>query len=66
VLYNLDFIKCFEYTGQYFLVTFDNVKKTPLTKKAHEKSLTSLEQSLMAGPNCQAGQGEDGEAANLG
>jgi hypothetical protein len=32
--------------------------KMPLTKKAHEKSLTSIEQSLMAGPNCQAGLGE--------
>jgi hypothetical protein len=30
--------------------------KTPLSKKAHEKSLTFIEQSLMAGPNCQAGQ----------
>jgi hypothetical protein len=40
--------------------------KTPLTKKAHEKSLTSIEQSLMAGPNCQAGRGKDGAAMNLG
>jgi hypothetical protein len=32
--------------------------KTPLTKKAHKKSLTSIEQSLMAGSNCQAGQGK--------
>jgi hypothetical protein len=40
--------------------------KTLLIKKAHEKSLTSIEQSLMAGPNCQAGQGKDGTAANLG
>jgi hypothetical protein len=32
--------------------------KTPLTKKAQEKSLTSTEQNLMAGPNCQAGQGK--------
>jgi hypothetical protein len=40
--------------------------KMPLTKKAHEKSLTSTEQSLMAGPNCQTGQGKDGIAANLG
>jgi hypothetical protein len=37
-----------------------------LTKKAHEKSLTSIEQSLMAGPNCQAGRGKDGTAAILG
>jgi hypothetical protein len=29
--------------------------KMPLTKKAHEKSLKSIEQSLLAGPNCQAG-----------
>jgi hypothetical protein len=40
--------------------------KTLLTKKAHEKSLTSIEQSLMAGPNCQAGQGKDGAALSLG
>jgi hypothetical protein len=32
--------------------------KTPLTKKAQEKSFTSTEQSLMAGPNCQAGRGK--------
>jgi hypothetical protein len=37
-----------------------------LTKKAHEKSLTSIEQSLMADPNCQAGRGKDGAAAILG
>jgi hypothetical protein len=36
--------------------------KTPLMKK----SLTSIEQSLMAGPNCQAGRGKDGTAAILG
>jgi hypothetical protein len=40
--------------------------KMLLTKKAHEKSLMSIEQSLMAGPNCQAGQGKDGTAAILG
>jgi hypothetical protein len=40
--------------------------KMSLTKKAHEKILTSIEQSLMAGPNCQAGQGEDGTAPGLG
>jgi hypothetical protein len=40
--------------------------KPLLTKKAHEKSLTSLEQSLTAGPNCQTGRGNDGAAANLG
>jgi hypothetical protein len=40
--------------------------KMPLTKKAHEKSLTSIQQSLMAGLNCQAVQGKDGTAANLG
>jgi hypothetical protein len=34
--------------------------KTPLTKKVHEKSLTSIEQRLMAGPNCKAGRGKDG------
>jgi hypothetical protein len=36
--------------------------KTPLSKKAHEKSLMSIEQGLMAGPNCQAGRGKDGAA----
>jgi hypothetical protein len=40
--------------------------KMPLTKKAHKKSLTSIEQSLMAGPNCQAGQGKDGAVQTLG
>jgi hypothetical protein len=40
--------------------------KTPLLKKAHEKSLTSIEQNLTAGPNCQAGQGKDGAAPSLG
>jgi hypothetical protein len=40
--------------------------KTLLTKKAQEKSLTSIEQSLMAGPNCQSGQGKDGAARSLG
>jgi hypothetical protein len=29
--------------------------KTPLKKKADKKSLTSIKQSLMAGPSCQAG-----------
>jgi hypothetical protein len=40
--------------------------KMPLKKKAHKKSLTSTEQSLVAGPNRQAGQGKDGAAVNLG
>jgi hypothetical protein len=40
--------------------------KTLLSKKAHEKSLTSIEQSLMAGPNCQAGWGKGGPALSLG
>jgi hypothetical protein len=40
--------------------------KTLLTKKAHKKSLMSIEQSLMAGPNCQAGWEKDGTAAILG
>jgi hypothetical protein len=40
--------------------------KTLLTKKAHEKSLTSIEQNLMADPNCQAGWGKDGTAVILG
>jgi hypothetical protein len=40
--------------------------KTLLIKKAHKKSLTSIEQSLMAGPNCQAGWGKDGAAVILG
>jgi hypothetical protein len=34
--------------------------------KAHEKSLTSIEQGLMAGPNRQAGWGKDGAAPSLG
>jgi hypothetical protein len=40
--------------------------KLLLTKKAQEKSLKSIKQSLMAGPNCQSGWGKDGTAANLG
>jgi hypothetical protein len=40
--------------------------KMPLSKKAHKKSLMSIEQSLMAGPNCQAGQGKEGAALSLG
>jgi hypothetical protein len=40
--------------------------KMPLSKKAHEKNLTSIEQGLMAGPNCQAGRGKDGAAPSLG
>jgi hypothetical protein len=40
--------------------------KTLLTKKAHEKSFMSIEKSLMADPNCQAGQGNDGTAETLG
>jgi hypothetical protein len=40
--------------------------KTPLTKKAQEKILTSIEQSLVAGPNCQAVWGKDGTTVNLG
>jgi hypothetical protein len=40
--------------------------KMSLTKKAHKKSLMSIEQSLMAGPNCQAAWGKDGTAVNLG
>jgi hypothetical protein len=39
--------------------------KMLLTKKAQEKSLMSIEQSLMAGPNCQAGRGKDGAGLNL-
>jgi hypothetical protein len=50
----------------FFFLFYYLLAKTPLTKKAHKKSLTSIEQSLMAGPNCQAGQGKDGTAANLG
>jgi hypothetical protein len=42
------------------------IGKTPLSKKAHEKSLTSIEQSLTAGPNCQSGWGKDGTALSLG
>jgi hypothetical protein len=40
--------------------------KTSLTKKAHEKSLMSIEQSLMAGPNCQASREKDGADLSLG
>jgi hypothetical protein len=40
--------------------------KTLLIKKAHKKSLTSIEQSLMAGPNCQASREKDGIAQSLG
>jgi hypothetical protein len=40
--------------------------KTPLTKTPQEQSLTSTEQSSMAGPNCQAGRGKDGAAPSLG
>jgi hypothetical protein len=57
--------------GQYQECTWirvmaPNVRKMLLTKKAHEKSLTSIEQSLMAGPNCQAGSGKNGTAVFLG
>jgi hypothetical protein len=41
------------------------LEKMPLTKKAHEKSLMSIEQSLMAGPNFQAGPGKDDTAVIL-
>jgi hypothetical protein len=40
--------------------------KTPLPKKAHKKSLTSIEQSLMAGSNYQGGRGKYRAAAILG
>jgi hypothetical protein len=40
--------------------------KTLLTKKTQEKSLTSVEQSLMTGPNCQPAQRKDGRAVTLG
>jgi hypothetical protein len=40
--------------------------KMPLTKKAHEKSLTFIQQSLKAGPHCQAGWRKGGAAVNLG
>jgi hypothetical protein len=43
-----------------------SVRKNATHKESHEKRLTSIEQSLMAGPNCQAGWGKDGAAANLG
>jgi hypothetical protein len=38
----------------------------PLTKKAHEKSLMSIDQSLMAGSNCQPNWGKDGAGLSLG
>jgi hypothetical protein len=47
-------------------VTAPNVRKMLLTKKAHEKSLTSIQQSLMSGTNCQAGWGKGGAAQSLG
>jgi hypothetical protein len=43
-----------------------SVRKNATHKEGHEKSLASLEHSLMADPNCQAGRGKDGAAANLG
>jgi hypothetical protein len=49
------------FSFQSFSLLFQ-LGKMPLTKKAHEKNLTPVEQSLMAGPNCQAGQGKDGTA----
>jgi hypothetical protein len=54
------------YIRNFFFTMYVMLGKTPLTKKAHKKSPTSIEQSLMAGPNCQAGWGKDGTAAKLG
>jgi hypothetical protein len=42
------------------------LRKGPLSKKAHKKSLMSIEQSLMASPNCQAGQGKEVTDLSLG
>jgi ABC-type hemin transport system ATPase subunit len=39
--------------------------KTRSQRKLTRK-LTSIEQGLMAGPDCQAGQGKDGTAPSLG
>jgi hypothetical protein len=46
---------------------FPVLGKMPLLKKAHEKThVHRAEQSLVAGPNCQAGWGKDGAAPSLG
>jgi hypothetical protein len=54
------------YPLYYSFLSSPLLGKTPLSKKAHEKSLTSIEQGLMAGPNYQAGWGKDGAAQSLG
>jgi hypothetical protein len=42
------------------------VRKNATHKESHKKSLKSIEQRLMAGPNCQAGPGKDSAALSLG
>jgi hypothetical protein len=37
-----------------------------LLQRKLTRNLMSIEQSLMAGPNCQAGLGKDGAAPSLG
>jgi hypothetical protein len=49
-----------------FVLGLSLLGKMQLSKKAHEKSLPSKKQGLMAGPNCQAGRGKDGAAQSLG
>jgi hypothetical protein len=56
--------QCWECTP--IQVMAPNVRKNAAHKESAQESLTSIEQSLMAGPNCQAGGGKDGAAANLG
>jgi hypothetical protein len=64
------FILFFSLGNQTQHLTYDRdillLGKMPLSKKAHEKSLMSIEQSLMAGPNFQAGWGKDGATPSLG
>jgi hypothetical protein len=40
--------------------------KMPITKKAHEKNLTFIEQSLMAGPNFLAAWGKEWHSSEPG
>jgi hypothetical protein len=47
-------------------VTAPNVRKNAAHKESSGENLMSIQQSLIAGPNCQAGRGKDGAAENLG
>jgi hypothetical protein len=42
------------------------VRKNAAHKESSQEKSHVLEQGLMAGPNCQAGQGKDGAAQTLG